>query len=196
MRSSIALAALVATTIGFGAVLPVAADDIAVTPPAPPAAAADPGMADARFMPNGGMRRGMAPGAGMLGLACSPKGAETLEVALVHMSYRLQLTADQQKLFDTFREKALTTETNFADTCKTDMPARTADAKPDLLARLKAGLALDSARLTALNDVLPDFEALYNSLTDTQKQALFPHRGGGHGGMQHGMGRPQMPSNS
>jgi LTXXQ motif family protein len=175
MKSSFAVTALVATTLGLGSVLPALAQDAA--------------PATARQWQNGPRHmtpdRGMGP-AGLLMLACTDKGAEMLEIALVRMSHRLDLSADQQKLFDTFRTKALTTETSFADTCKANRPDRSADAKPDMLARLKAGLAIDQARLTALNDVLPDFEALYASLTDKQKADLLPHRGMGMG---NGMGR-------
>ena len=196
MKTSVAIAALVATAIGFGAVLPTLAQDAA--PPAPPSASAptDQGTAPAdktrhrdfgnRYKGNGMDDRGIGRG-GLIALACSPNAAEELDVAFVRAQHRLELTADQQKLFDAFRTKALTTQTSFADACKTAMPAANAD-KPDILARMKAGLAVDQARLTAMNEVLPDFEALFNSLTDTQKANLLPHRGFGKGpGMDRGL---------
>ena len=192
MKTSLAIVALVATTIGLGTALPAFAQ-AAPTPPAAPSATAPADQNAPHGMRQGGMGqhriagpgRGMGP-AGLLMLACSDKGAEALEIALVRMSHRLDLTADQQALFDAFRTKALTTETSFADTCKTSRPDRTADVKPDALARLKAGLAVDQARLTAMTDVLPDFEALFNSLSDKQKANLLPHR---DWGMGHGAGR-------
>ena len=103
---------------------------------------------------------------------------------------RLDLSTDQQKLFDAFKTKALTAETTFADACQAARPDRSAIQKPDLLTRMKSGLAVDQARLTAMNDVLPEFEALYNSLSDQQKAHLLPRHGGmgGKGGMG-GMGR-------
>ena len=72
---------------------------------------------------------------------------------------------------------------------------------------MKAGLAIEQARLTALGDVLPDFEALFNSLTDAQKASLLPHHGMGRGmgrwGQHDGVGRngdrngpPPAPTNS
>ena len=216
MKSSIAIVALVVTSIGLGAALPAVAQDATATPVA---AQSDkgpgPGMhrmlrGDGMGRPGGMMRPGgMGGGAGgLIALACSDKGAEALDVALLHLSYRLQLTDAQKPLFDTFRTKALTTETSFADTCKASRPDTTADARPDMLARLKAGLAIDQARLTALNTVLPDFETLYDSLTDAQKQSITPrgqwsmsgdqdfgamgHRDGGMGRM----GRPAMPGRS
>lgn len=179
-----------ATTLGLGLALPAVAQDAAPTAArqwqhGPRHLAPDRGA-----MPN----RGMGPG-GFLMLACSDKGAEALEIALVRMDHRLDLSADQQKLFETFRTKALSTATSFADTCKADRPTADTNAKPDALARIKAGIAIEQARLTALNDVLPDFEAFFNSLSDQQKIGLLPHRGPGMGmgmgrwGQHGGMGR-------
>ena len=165
MKHSIALAALVVTTLGFAAV-PALAQDTA----GPVAVKADRQIH--RVMRDGGMGRG----AGFLNLVCSDRGAEELEVALVRLSHRLDLTADQTALFDTFKTTALTTQTSFTDECTAVMPDKAAAAKPDLLERLKSGLKLEEARLEALNTVLPDFEAFYGSLTDAQKADLFPHR--------------------
>jgi len=196
LKSSIAIAALVVASIGLavpviaqsapassdGAQIGLSLDSSSAPPDAPPpdvATAPDsaPGNGGAHHMHMMAGRM-MGPGA-LLALACSPQGAETLDVALLRLSYRLDLTADQKPLFDTFREKALTTQTSFADTCKADRPATTAGAKPDFLNRLKSRLTLEQARLTAMNDVLPSFEALYSALTDTQKAALMPHDGMG-----------------
>jgi LTXXQ motif family protein len=217
VKSSIAIAALLVAGLGVAAVAPTLAQSApgsAAPGPTPPAAGAQvdpnldttapatPRLFGARAM---GPHRAMGPGA-LLMLACSPKGAEALDVTLLRLSYRLDITADQKPLFDAFREKALTTETSFADTCKTNAPQSADNAKPDFLARFKARLAVDQARLTALNDVLPSFEALYGSLSDTQKAALLPHRvgmgpggQGSMGGMHHwrnggGQGGPMSPS--
>lgn len=170
-----------ATSLGLGLALPAIAQDTA------PIAARQWQNGPRHFAPDRGAmpNRGMGPG-GFLMLACSDKGAEALEIALVRMDHRLDLTADQRKLFEAFRTKALSTATSFADTCKADRPTADAGVKPDALARIKAGLALEQARLTALNDVLPDFETFFGSLTDTQKANVLPHRGPGMG---MGMGR-------
>jgi hypothetical protein len=180
MKSSQAIAALVATTLALGGALPVSAQD-ATTPAA--MYWWNNGPRHMQMMaPGHEMRpgRGMMGPAGLLRLACSDRGAEALEIALVRLSHRLDLTAEQKPLFDSFRTAALTTQTSFADTCKANRPDRSS-GRPDLLARLKSRLAIDQARLTALNTVLPDFEALYNSLSDQQKQALLPRRGMGMG---------------
>jgi len=193
VKTSIAIAALVATALGLGVAATAFAQDAtdassASQPPTVNAAPPAPGAA-----PNGDMmparammpHHAMGPGALLL-LACSPQGAEALDGALLHLSYRLALTADQKPLFQTFHDKAMADESTFSDACKSNAPT-TADngAKPDFLTRFKDRLAIDQARLTALNDVLPSFEALYASLSDTQKASLLPrHMGMGPG--QHG----------
>jgi len=179
MKTSIAVAAFVAGAIGLGAVLPVLAQD---TPaPTPVAAKSDRGPGPMGKMDDRGPGRG-----GLLMLGCAQDAAERLDVTFVRIQHRLDLTADQQKLFDTFRTKALTSQTSFADACKTAMPAVN-DAKPDLLAQIKSGMSIDQARLTAMTAVLPDFEAFYASLTDAQKAKLLPHQGMGKGFGKGGM---------
>jgi hypothetical protein len=197
MKSSHAIAALVATTLALGGALPAFAEG-ATTPTAMHWWNSGP-----RHMQPMGPGHNMGPGRGMAGpmgllrLACSDRGAEALEISLVRLSHRLNLTSEQQPLFDAFRTRALTTETSFADACKASRPDH-GNNRPDMLARLKSTLAIDQARLTALNDVLPDFEALYNSLSDQQKQALLPRRGFGIGmgpGRWHGHGQGAGPAN-
>lgn len=192
MKTSIAIAALVVAAIGVGSVVPTIAQDASSTPadPASPkpqiglslnddtANPAGPDVFDTRVMKPGRGMMGMGANGAILALACSPMGAEALDVALLRLSYRLQLTDAQKPLYDDFRTKALTTQTTFADSCKADLPAKpAAGAAPDFLDRLKSRLSLQQAELTALNDVLPSFEALYNSLTDAQKATFLP-RGG------------------
>ncbi len=168
MKHSIALAALVASTMGFATILPAAAQD------QPSVVAA---KADRQFHRFGNRDDGPGRNAGILGLVCSDRGAEALEIAFVRLSHRLDLAGEQQPLFDALRTKALTTQTSFADDCKAALPDRSAGTRPDLLDRLKSTLAIEEARLTALNAVLPEFEAFYGSLTDAQKDDLLP-RGG------------------
>jgi len=205
MKTPTAIAALVVASISLVALPALAQDTGSSSAPQPPAAPSTAAPATPNHGPgsHGHMQRLRGPMAGgianrpfaMLALACSDKGAGVLEKMLDRSARRLDLSADQKALFDAFRSKALTAETGFADACKAARPDRTADSRPDLLARMKAGLAVDQARLTALNDVLPDFEALYNSLSDQQKHRLLPrthqwnmHRAGP--GMQHGKGGP------
>ncbi len=166
MKHSAALAALVVTAIGLTA-LPAAAQDQVTQ-----IAKRSEREIHRTFRDNGPGR-----GPGILGLVCSDRGAEALEIAFVRWSHRLDLTAEQEKLFDALKTKALTTQTSFADECQAALPDRTADARPDLLEGLKARLAVEEARLTAMNGILPDFEAFYTSLTDAQKADLTPRMG-------------------
>lgn len=165
MKHAIALAALVVTSVGLTALPSVAQDQTT------PVAKKSDREVHRTIIRDGGMG-----GPGILGLVCSPDGAEGLEVAFVRLSHRLDLTDEQKALFDTFKANALTTQTSFADDCEAALPDRTADTRPDLLERLKSGLAVQEARLTAMNAILPDFEAFYGSLTDAQKADLMPPR--------------------
>lgn len=148
---------------------------------------------------NGGMRsdngpRGKRPGehrhaaqrgGGIAGLICSADGAAQLETRLTDIATKLALTAEQQPLFDAYRTAALTAQTSFAESCAKLQPADATPAtRPDAVAVLKQRQARQTARLTALNAVLPSFEVLYNSLTDAQKAVLQPLVGpqrGDHG---------------
>jgi hypothetical protein len=216
MKTPTAIAALVVASISLAALPAFAQDAGSSSTPPPPASPSAAAPATPDHGPGGrGHMRLRGPMAGdsasrpfaMLALACSDRGAGALEKMLDRSARRLDLSADQQKLFDAFRTKALTAQTGFADACKAARPDRTAGARPDLLARMKAGLAIDQARLAALNEVLPDFEALYNSLSDQQKRHLVPrlnhwnmHRAGPgmHGGKAgpHRHGPMPAPQNS
>jgi hypothetical protein len=171
VKHATALAALVVASLSLTAI-PVAAQDQTT----PVAKKSDREVHRSIIRDVGPGRGGPMGGAGILGLVCSPDGAEALEVALVRLWHRLDLTDDQKTLFDTFKANALTNQTSFADDCEAALPDRTADTRPDLLEHLKSGLAVQEARLTAMNAVLPDFEAFYGSLTDEQKADLMPPR--------------------
>lgn len=199
MKSTIVIAALVASALGVSSVVPTLAQD-APNPPTPPAVAPSTPAPPAattpdttpkpmhRFARKGGGMGGMDRGDRLVALACSDKGAEMLQRVLDRTAQRLDLTTDQQKLYDTFREKALTTETSFADQCQAARPDRS-KGRPDLITHLQSQLAIDQARITALSAVLPDLQALFNTLSDQQKAQLRPNlMGMGRPGGQDGMG--------
>lgn len=178
MKSTIVIAALVATALGVTAVVPASAQD-APAPAKPAATAPDQTPSPMHRMWRkgggpGGMMNRMQGGSRLLALACSDRGAAVLGRLLDRTATRLDLTADQQKLFDAFRAKAVASETGFAAACKVARPDRSA-GRPDMIERLQAGLAVDQARITALNAVLPDFKALFDSLSPQQKAHLRPH---------------------
>lgn len=170
MKHAIAIAALVATSVGTVA-LPVVAQDTTQ------AVARQGDHAIHRMMPRGARSNGA-----VVTLVCSDRGAEALEIAFVRLAHRLDLSAEQQALFDTLRTNALTAQTAFADSCAAAQPKTADAASPDLIARLKARLDIEQARLDSMTGLLPDLEAFYASLTDAQKAQVLPQRGFRHWG--------------
>ena len=148
---------------------------------------------------NNGVRSGA-----LLDLVCADNGAERTEIGFVRLSYRLELTPEQQTLFDDLRSSALTAQTQYADQCsKPGAPdAAAADAQPvppTPVERLTAQIGNDTVRLELLQGLLPKLDAFYNSLTDEQKATLMPERGADNGNgfrnRHHGHmpGMPGMP---
>lgn len=107
-------------------------------------------------------------------VSCAPRAADRLETRLDRISALLDLSAKQRGLFEDFRTSALTAQTDFADDCATLRPERGASA--DLIRRLEQRLKFDEARLAAMSELLPQFKAFYESLTDAQKAELMPMR--------------------
>jgi len=133
--------------------------------------------------PDGDHRGGRSEGrGGIAGLICSADGAARLETRLAELATQLKLTTEQQPLFDTYKTAALSAQTGFADACP--QPKATADKSatpPDALTMLQHRQARATAELEAINAVLPSLEALYASLTDTQKADLVALAGTHHG---------------
>ncbi len=128
--------------------------------------------------------------------SCGDRAADRLERRLNRVANKLDLSKDQNKLFEDFRTSALTAQTTFADQCDTIRPGATAskNQRPDLIQRLEQRLKFDEARLTAMSDLLPQFKSFYESLSDQQKRAFAP-RAPMQGKMQHpGKPGPQHPS--
>lgn len=181
------LATALASVMGLTALVPGAyAQSAPAAPDAPAIAQADDnGGARPDHGPKG-EHRGEQRG-GVAGLICSTDGATQLETRLADVTTKLALTAEQQPLFDAYRTAALAAQASFAETCTALQPAATGTeaTPPDALTVLKDRQVRQTAELDALNAVLPSFEALYNSLTDTQKAVLMPlvgpHHGGDHG---------------
>lgn len=197
-----ALTALLASSIGVADLMPSyagsATPDTTTTPPA---------QTQPSTMPHpGGMWRGWGEwhghhpmfgrhgGSWLMRLACSDRGGEALEIAFVRLKYALNLTPTQQPLFDALRSAALSNQKSFADTCEAATETGVPPGQRTLLDRLQTELALDSAKVTALSDIVPKFKALYDSLSDEQKtqfQQMRPHRG--HFGPWGGWGHQQRP---
>ena len=115
------------------------------------------------------------------------------EIALVRLSHRLDLTTEQQALFDTLKTSALAAAENFEAATEGLRPVPPAEgekpAMPDVAARLETRIAVEKAHVAALEAVQPSVAAFFGSLTDEQKAELMPARGehgprGQHGGQE------------
>lgn len=178
LTTSTAIAALVAATLGTAALTPVAFAQEGPRAAGPGAQMEQnhrgPGAGKKQMQRRpGGERMG---GPGLLALVCSERGAAQLERVFTGLSRRVELTTEQQPLFDALKTAALTSQTEFADTCATLRPSGQRAQRPNLVERLQSGIKLGEARTAALSEVLPSLEAFYGSLTDEQKARLEPRQ--------------------
>lgn len=148
-------------------------------------------------------RMGQQGGRGgmLFGLGCGPNAAERIEHALVSLTYRIDPTDAQAGLLEDLKTTALDAQQQFAAVCEAVMPQRGAKGDNDasapqsnLLEMMQSRLQLEQARVTALGDILPKFEALYEALSDDQKASLQPRGMHGKGrGMGAGPGAAPAP---
>lgn len=158
-----AIVALMTASLGLGAVAPAFAQD-APAAQAEPAQPAKPGF-------RGPQRGGFG---NILGFE---RGSEAVEIALVRLAHRLDLTEAQQGLLDTLKSDALAAAETFGTATQALRPAAgETGQRPDFSASLENRIALEKARLAALESVQPAFTAFFDSLTDEQKTALAPQR--------------------
>lgn len=195
--SSKAIVALMAATLGLSAIAPVVAQETAPAPAAQgePAPKTNPGFRPGQHGPRHG------GGGDFLNF---DRGAEALEVALVRLSHRLDLTDAQKTLLETLKTDALAAAETLEATADTLRPEPAVEGQPPVelsfADRLETRIALDTARLDALKSVQPALTAFFDSLTDEQKADLTPERGerpgfgpGQHGGSRPDAGRPHGP---
>lgn len=189
--STTAIVALMTASIGLGAVAPAMAQNAT---PATPAAQSQsdtsaPG-AEHGFRKGPGMRQG----GGMMGgsLFNIERGAEAIEIAIVRLSHAIDLTDEQTVLLEALKTDALAAASAFDAATEGLRPTPPAQgdtaAIPDISERFDNRIAIETARLAALEAVQPAFTAFFDSLTDEQKAALIPERGErmGQMGMQQG----------
>lgn len=188
------LMAVVATAIGLSAVAPAMAQP---APHAPDAATTqeDGGPGNQAFRPQGGGPRQHGGGAG--GFFDFSRGGEGIEIALVRLSHRLDLTTEQQALFDTLKTSALAAAEDFATATEGLRPTPPAEgerpAMPDVAQRLETRIAVEKAHVAALEAVQPSVAAFFGSLTDEQKAELVPMQGEHGPRGQHGGQGPRGP---
>lgn len=209
MLTKTALAVALAGTMGVAAVPASFAQDT-TKPAAPQAQVKQPGQDMQRVQHwrahHGRVNPDRGGGPGLLDLITSPRGSEGLDVAFVRLSHRITLTDAQKPLFDDFKTTAMTAQKTYADAVEAAVKAAAPEGQHvDLVTGVKTRLAVDEARLQALNSVMPKLEAFVNSLTDTQKAALTAKRENvgmmgkgemGKGAMKGGMMAPKAEENT
>jgi hypothetical protein len=102
--------------------------------------------------------------------------AEALEIAFVRLSYAIDMSEDQQALFDTLKTDALSAQADFATATEGLRFDRRAEERPDIVDIFNNRIAIETARLEAMQAVQPSFEAFFSSLSDEQKAELAPRR--------------------
>lgn len=187
-----ALMAVVATAIGLSAVAPAMAQP---APPAPDAAVTqeEGGPGSQALRPQGGPRH-HGGGADFFDFS---RGGEGIEIALVRLSHRIDLTAEQQALLDTLKTSALAAAEDFATATEGLRPTPPVEGEtrvaPSVAERLETRIALEKAHVAALEAVQPSVAAFFDSLTDEQKAELMPQRGEHGPRGQHGGQGPRGP---
>jgi len=163
------------TTTALVALLVTVSTSFGGTAYAQPAPRPDqPQMRQHRVEPGGPFhQRFMRHRNGLEGLLHFGRTAENLEIAFIRLSYRLDLTNEQQTLFDALRDDAMAAQETFATALADALPERERGAdRPDIADRLETRLAIASAHLAAMEAVLPAFTSFYDSLTEQQKASL------------------------
>lgn len=175
--STKAIIAMMTATLGLTAIAPAMAQ---TATPAPQAEASRP---DGQPGPNGFRPGPDRPqrGGGFGDFFNLERGAEAIEIAVVRLTHRLDLSAEQKTLLDTLKADALTAADTFASATKGLRPTAPAEGqevkRPDFTAALDTKIALDSARLAALQAIQPAATAFFDSLSDEQKAQLTPQQG-------------------
>jgi hypothetical protein len=186
--STAAIVALMAASIGLGALAPAMAQNAA--------AGTAPAAQNQPMGPANGTERGFRNGPGMpqgdgIGLFNIERGAEAIEIAAVRLSHAIDLTDEQTVLLEALKADALAAAAAFDAATEGLRPTRPADGdtaeRPDISERFDNRIAIETARLAALEAVQPAFTAFFDSLTDDQKAELAAQ----HGDRMVGMGKHQ-----
>ena len=124
------------------------------------------------------------------------RGQEAVEIGLVRLSHRVNLTAEQQPKFDALKTAALKAAADFETTIKGLRPTEAPTTRPNITDRLNNRIAIGTAQVDALKAVQPTLTAFFDSLTDAQKAQLTPQRPGpgGWNGQHGGPGAPSAPA--
>ncbi|KQX39990.1 hypothetical protein ASD04_04895 [Devosia sp. Root436] len=121
---------------------------------------------------------------------------ESVEIALVRLSHAIEMTSEQQALFDTLKTDALAAAETFTTATEDLRPAAPQGddvaERPEFSAMLANRIAFETAHLAALEAVQPAATAFFDSLTAEQLAQLTPQHpdrdgmpGFGKGGPRH-----------
>jgi hypothetical protein len=143
----------------------------------------------------GGEARSFRPGPDAFGMGGGLIGmflmgnAETVDIAAVRLTHRLNLSDEQQELLENLRLAALDAQGGIAEIREEFSPSdQDSTTASDITARYAAMVAMTTARAEALEAIQPSFEAFVESLDDTQLETLTPqHPGRPHEGGPRGM---------
>lgn len=175
-----AIVALMTAAIGLTAIAPTYAQDAA---PAP--------TQEQAFRPGGpGLhlrQDNQGPGrGGFLDFFGRGDSTEAVEIALVRLSHAIEMTAEQQALFDTLKTDAIAAAETFSTAVEGLRPAAPVEGqtaqRPEFSEMLENRIAFETAHLAALEAVQPSLTAFFDSLTDEQKADLMPQRPDRNGG--------------
>jgi hypothetical protein len=185
-----AIVALMTAAIGLTAIAPTYAQDAAPTPTQEQAFRhGGPGL---HLQNDHGPGRG-----GFLDFFGRGGSTEAVEIALVRLSHAVEMTPEQQALFETLKTDAMAAAETFSASVEGLRPAAVAEGqtaeRPEFSEMLENRIAFETAHLAALEAVQPSLTAFFDSLTDEQKADLMPQgrdrNGGpgmfGKGGMGH-----------
>jgi hypothetical protein len=160
-----ALVALMTATIGLSAAAPAFAQDASPRP-------------DRTHQTERG-HGGMGGARGFLDL----RNPDAVEIGLVRLSQRIELTPEQQPLFDAFKTAAMAAAEDFSsvlDSVRPPAPATGQTPTPLPISEMfSTRIAITTAQLDALKAVEPSATAFFDSLTDEQQAQLMPQRGKG-----------------
>lgn len=175
-----AIVALMTAAIGLTAIAPTFAQDAAPAPTQEQAfRQGGPGL-HLRQDDNGPGR------GGFLDFFGRGDSTEAVEIALVRLSHAVDMTAEQQALFDTLKTDALAAAETFSTSVEGLRPAAPAEGqtaeRPEFSEMLENRIAFETAHLAALEAVQPSLAAFFDSLTDAQKAELTPQRPDRNGG--------------
>ena len=186
-----AIVALMTATIGLTAIAPAVAQDAA---PAPAQEQAFRQGGPGFHLRQGGGDHG-GPGRGGFIDFRGGNASEAVEIALVRLSHAIDMTAEQQSLFDTLKTDALAAAETFSTAVEGLRPAAPVEGqtaeRPEFSEMLENRIAFETAHLAALEAVQPALSAFFDSLTDEQKASLMPERGERGGMPGFGKGGPR-----